>query len=126
IAALASPTVRFSRHLFDFVWVLSISMACLTKSSAQQQFDPRVLAVEVSASVQSSPPAIVLHWPGDALATTYEISRKLRGEQTWTPIATLPGEATTHTDGAVTDGIAYEYQIIKRTKFVAPPYTGSG
>ena len=77
-------------------------MACLTKSSAQQQFDPRVLAVEVSASVQSSPPAIVLHWPGDALATSYEISRKLRSEQTWTPIATLPGEATTHTDGAVT------------------------
>lgn len=74
-----------------------------------------VYAVQVSAVVQAVPPQITLNWKPDPFgANSYTIYRKGKEDTTWgSPIALLPGSATTYTDFAVVIGAAYEYQIVK-------------
>src|SRR5262245_7567759 len=116
----------FRQQFVLWTQLLFLYFSCRYQAAAQQAFDPRVLAVEISAETQLSPPAIVLRWLGDALATSYKLSRKVRTDQTWTELGTLPDDATSYTDSNVTDGAAYEYQMIKGTSSKAPPYTGYG
>jgi len=104
----------------------ALSVFAISSGLAQEEFNPRALSVEVSASVQETPPTITLRWPGDSFATSYELSRKSRADQSWTALATLPGDVNTYADSNVAVGAAYEYQIIKRTNSKAPPYAGYG
>src|SRR5215212_9298929 len=46
-----------------------------------------------------------LDWPGNSFAVSTTVSRKLLGEQGWTPLSTLPGLATAFTDGSIVPGI---------------------
>lgn len=82
-----------------------------------------VYAVQISASVQTSPPRIQLRWEPDPYgARSYTVFRKGRNAVAWGPGKVLPGHAAAYTDSAVAVGGAYEYQIIK----AGPGYTGYG
>jgi len=81
-------------------------------------------SVQVSASVQASPPRITLSWPQDQymLPDSYTVYRKAPGDTTWGTGTTLPGTATSYVDNQVVIGAPYEYQIVKATS----QYTGYG
>jgi len=81
-------------------------------------------AVQVSASVQISPPQIALSWPPDLGATPngYTVYRKAPEANLWGDGITLPGTATGFIDANVTIGATYEYQIVK----AASDYAGYG
>ncbi len=85
--------------------------------------DPRLYAVEVSASVQSSPAQINLSWPADANATGYTVYRKSISDTSWSSGISLAGNSTTFNDANVSVGSAFEYQIRKTTTI---GYTGYG
>ncbi len=89
--------------------------------------------VEASASLQTSPLAIVLEWPEDIEATGYEVYRRAKGETDWgTSIATPPGNSTGYPDTDVSDESAYEYKIVQNQllggslAFVANGYVYAG
>lgn len=74
----------------------------------------RNTCVEVSATVQASPPQITFSWPADATATGYNIYRRARGATSWgSAIVTLAAGATGWSDSAVSVGVAYEYRFDK-------------
>ena len=81
-------------------------------------------AVEVSSSLQVSPPQITLSWPQDtdAIPSSYTVSRKAPQDTSWGTIAVLDGAITTFLDTNVATGVAYEYQLTK----IATGYTGFG
>jgi hypothetical protein len=81
-------------------------------------------SVQISATVQSSPPQIALSWPQDTLGVpnSYTVYRKLLDDTDWGAGTALPGSATSYVDNNVRDGGAYEYQIVKD----AYDYTGYG
>jgi hypothetical protein len=74
-----------------------------------------VFAVQITALIQQSPPAITLTWEPDMYgATGYTISRKAKTDTSWgNPIAVLSGSISNYTDFNVQAGSAYEYQIYK-------------
>ncbi len=81
-------------------------------------------AVQISAQVQANPPQITLSWPQDDYgANSYVVYRKLKEDTSWGAGTTLPGSATTFTDYAVSEGSAYEYQIVKYATY---GYVGYG
>jgi hypothetical protein len=69
-------------------------------------------AVQVSATVQVSPPIVTLSWPAPSDATSYTVSRKLVSDTSW-PAGTSVGANTTYTDTSVTAGSRYEYRVTK-------------
>jgi hypothetical protein len=69
-------------------------------------------ATQVSATIQSSPPVIVLGWPPNSEAVNFKVYRKLITETSWgNPIATLDTSATGYTDTNVIVGSSFEYQV---------------
>jgi hypothetical protein len=81
-------------------------------------------AVQISATIQTNPPQITLHWEPDGLgAESYVVARKLKTDSFWGPLTTLPGSTTTFSDSGVSVGAAYEYQVIKHATL---GYTGYG
>jgi hypothetical protein len=88
--------------------------------SAQSTADA---AVQVSASVQASPPQIILSWPTNSTTSQYLIYRKSKTSTSWNaPIATLSGTATQFIDNTIQKGFNYEYRIIRSGN----SYTGYG
>ncbi|MDB6066364.1 MAG: hypothetical protein JWR26_2572, partial [Pedosphaera sp.] len=81
-------------------------------------------AVQVSATVQTSPPQIKLSWPQDVESpvSSYTVYRKTLDGTSWGTGTTLSGALTNYTDTSVTAGTAYEYQIVK----VTSAYNGYG
>ncbi len=81
-------------------------------------------AVQVSATVQTSPAQINLSWPQDSTTTpnSYTVYRKGLNDTSWGSGTSLPGTATSYTDNNVAAGSAYEYQIVKSTSL----YNGYG
>ena len=81
-------------------------------------------SVQVSATVQTSPPRINLSWPQDSVVipNNYTVYRKPINGTSWGTGTVLPGTTTNFVDNAVSVGSAYEYQIIKNTSL----YTGYG
>ncbi|HKQ40639.1 MAG TPA: hypothetical protein VJ063_21405 [Verrucomicrobiae bacterium] len=85
--------------------------------------DTFVYAVEISATVQTSPPKIRLKWEPDPYgAISYTVSRKGRNATAWGPGVVLPGTATGFNDPNVAVGGNYEYQVVK----AGQGYTGYG
>ncbi len=109
---LKKTQIRFGLRPAVYTLVFSF---LLLGASAFADTDPRYYAVEVSASVQSSPARINLVWPADSNATGYTVGRKAFEATSWTTIATLAGNATSYADSNVSSGAAYEYQISKTT-----------
>ncbi len=81
-------------------------------------------SVQISAAVSTAPAQIVLSWPQDTFSTpqSYTIYRKSPNSTTWGSGETLPGTTTTYADRNVSPGVAYEYQVVKKTQH----YTGYG
>jgi len=97
--------------------VLLLSLVCLAffAQPAVRADSTYVYAVQLSASVQTNPPQLQLNWEPDPYgATNYTVYRKAKEDTDWgTPVASLPGYATSFIDSTVSLGTAYEYQIIK-------------
>jgi hypothetical protein len=82
-----------------------------------------VYAVQIAATVQTSPPLIRLQWEPDPYgARRYTVSRKGRNATAWGPGTVLSGNAAGFTDPNVVIGGNYEYQVVK----VGKSYTGYG
>ena len=107
------------RHIIIPCLALVLPMVPLRALDATWEY-----AVQVSASVQISPPQIALSWPPDLGATPngYTVYRKAPEANSWSDGITLPGTATGFIDANVTIGATYEYQIVK----AASGYAGYG
>ncbi|HJW29468.1 MAG TPA: fibronectin type III domain-containing protein, partial [Saprospiraceae bacterium] len=80
-------------------------------------------SVELSATVQTSPPVITLNWVANAGATSYTIYRKPKFTSNWgAVVATLSGTDTQYIDTTAHVGTNYEYRVIRQ----AATYTGYG
>src|SRR5579872_6380488 len=81
-------------------------------------------SVQVSATVQTSPPQITLSWPQDTATTPIEyiVYRKPLQATSWGTGNVLPGSTTTYVDTNVAVGSTYEYQIVKTNSL----YVGYG
>src|SRR5882757_4517206 len=77
--------------------------------------NPSFYAVQVSASVSTSPARITLQWQADGNATGYTISRKSFNATSWVTIGSVGGGSTSFSDSSVTVGSAFEYSVIKTT-----------
>jgi hypothetical protein len=86
------------------------------------EVNPRFYAVEVSATVQTSPPQIRLTWPADPNARGYTVYRKGLNDTSWGSGVSLGATAANYTDHNVVFGGAYEYRISK----TADRYAGHG
>jgi hypothetical protein len=76
--------------------------------------DPRDYAVEVSVTVQESPPQINFSWIADPTAEEYRVLKKAVGDTAWTgPVDVLDGGATSWSDTDIAVGEAYEYSFRK-------------
>src|SRR5256714_6544430 len=104
--------------------VLSLVAIGLTSRVARAVEPTWNYAVQVSASVQASPPQINLSWPQDTSGTpnSYTVYRKAPGATLWGGGTTLSGSATSYADTGVAAGTAYEYAIVKN----AGGYNGYG
>src|SRR5688572_29422770 len=109
---------RFVSYLLCTLFCFSLTQPALLS----QTVPPRLYAVEVSATAQSSPDRVILTWRADPNATGYAISRS-DSSGTWILLTNLPGTATQFVDNAVSTGRRYEYEILKAT---SQSYTGSG
>jgi hypothetical protein len=83
----------------------------------------RDYVVEAQVVLSENPPQIILKWPAVAGSTEYRVSRKRVEDNGWTPLANLAGDQNSYTDGNVTIGAAFEYQIIRAT---SAGFTGYG
>jgi hypothetical protein len=93
---------------------LSLFILALTVSSALAD-QTWTYSVEISATVQVSPPQITLHWEADDPygVTNYTIYRKSRNGTVWNFQTSLDGSTTSWTDANVSVGSTYEYEIYK-------------
>jgi len=74
----------------------------------------RDVSVELTATVQTSPPQITLQWVPVSGATSCQILRKLKTDVSWgNVLANLPSNATQYIDANVSIGISYEYRIVR-------------
>jgi len=89
-------------------------------SSAQSSKDA---AVELWAKVQTAAPSVTLNWITSAIATSYDVAKKLKTTTSWTTLAVgLSGTTTSYIDNSVVAGGNYEYRVIK----YAPTLTYNG
>ncbi|MDB6040417.1 MAG: hypothetical protein JWM99_4258, partial [Verrucomicrobiales bacterium] len=90
---------------------------------AHAETNPSFYAVQVSASVSSSPARITLQWQADGNATGYTVSRKAFNATSWNTIGSVGGGSTSYADNNVAVGSAFEYSVIKTT---SAGYQGTG
>ena len=70
-------------------------------------------AVEITASVQTTPPVITLKWRPISGDTAYWVFKKAKSDLSWgSAIADLPSTDTVFSDSAVVADSAYEYNVI--------------
>ncbi|HYF50381.1 MAG TPA: carbohydrate-binding domain-containing protein [Planctomycetota bacterium] len=107
-----------------FSAVASIVFAMTMEAHAATS--PADYAVQVSASVSTSPAKITLSWPSFG-ASSYKIYRKSFGSTSWgSVIASLSGSATSWTDTNVSVGGAYEYQVVRSANVTGYGYIYAG
>jgi hypothetical protein len=111
------------KHIFHHLLWCGILLA-FSANFANARDETWEYSVQVSATVQSSPPQIHLTWPQDVvlMPSNYTVFRKLLTDTNWGLGTKLSGSTTNYTDNNVTNGGAYEYQIVKLTS----AYTGYG
>ncbi|HYE31152.1 MAG TPA: fibronectin type III domain-containing protein [Methylomirabilota bacterium] len=109
----------------NFGWrARTLALACaLLSCLVIEAAVPRDYSVELSASVETSPPRINLQWPQRPDATGYSIYRKNKADRSWNHIGDVGGSATGFTDSNVGVGSAFEYQVKKNTSL---GFTGYG
>ncbi|MBK9147075.1 MAG: hypothetical protein IPM12_04535 [Flavobacteriales bacterium] len=81
---------------------------------AEAQTNSQKAAVQLSATVQSSPARITLAWTSLPSTTSITIYRKLVDATSWgAAIATPASSALSYADNAVTIGTPYEYKVVR-------------
>ncbi|MGC3989196.1 MAG: fibronectin type III domain-containing protein [Chthoniobacteraceae bacterium] len=83
---------------------------------------PKDYAVQLSATVSSSPARITLSWVADSAALQYKIFRKKQDDSQWQKLAVVAGSAASYADSTVQVGTLYEYRVNK----VAADHVGYG
>src|SRR5436190_2015927 len=107
------------QRIFGAMVILSLVAICSLRADMTWLY-----AVQISATIRTSPAQITLNWEPDELgADSYVVSRKLKTDSAWGPGTVLAGSATNFTDFGVSLGGAYEYKIIKHATL---GYTGYG
>ncbi|HQQ94353.1 MAG TPA: T9SS type A sorting domain-containing protein [Bacteroidia bacterium] len=102
-----------------FTWVLCLLLLSLPGIS-QSVSDP---AVQLKATVQSSPPQITLNWAANGSSTQYQVFRKLKTATNWgSPLALLSSTVNQYLDNTAAINTNYEYRVIR----VGSNYTGYG
>jgi hypothetical protein len=83
--------------------------------------------VEISATVQVSPPQITLHWEADDPygVTNWTIFRKTKDATSWNFITSLGASVTNWSDSNVTLGSTYEYQMFKGARITSATATST-
>jgi hypothetical protein len=97
-------------HSHRLLYALIVALA--SQAFADQTW---TYCVEISATIQVSPPQITLHWENDDPygVTNFMIYRKSKTETSWNFLASLDGSTFNWTDSNVNVGSTYEYQIYK-------------
>ncbi len=96
-----------------FAWAACvISLAAALAAKADSTW---VYAVQLTADLQTNPPAITLNWIQDMYgADSYTVYRKAKEDTDWgDPVIELDGSITNYTDTDVQVGVGYEYQVVK-------------
>jgi hypothetical protein len=110
------------RQWLDKTYALMAWVAFVFCSSARAQ-TTRDYAVELTASVQESPPRITLHWLNNYDGQQYYVQRKSKNATAWNAGTVLSSSATSFADTNVVAGNAYEYSV---TKYPPPESAQSG
>jgi hypothetical protein len=108
IATVRIPLfVKFCAHLGAIVLTLAHSNAIADETWTY--------SVEISATVQASPPQITLHWENDDIygVTNFTIYRKAKNATAWNLLTSVNGSTFSWTDPNVSVGSTYEYQMFK-------------
>ncbi len=101
--------VFYSFSLLVLVFILS---TFYSNSQLPRAIGTKDLAVQCWATVETSPPAITLHWKTTDLTKQFQISRKLPSETAWELVATFTDNLTTsYKDENVAVGEPWEYEI---------------
>jgi hypothetical protein len=98
------------------LWALRCAAATLALSASNVIADETwTYSVEISATVQASPPQITLHWENDDIygVTNFTIYRKAKNATSWNFLTSLDGSTFNWTDPNVSAGSTYEYQMFK-------------
>jgi hypothetical protein len=97
-------------------WIVLLTLLGSWNLQAAAEDDlSRMQAVELSATIQESPPRITINWPARNDATGYRLAKKANGS--WQVAANLAANATSWSDGNVAVGQRYEYWITKGTPY---------
>ncbi|MGI8967196.1 MAG: hypothetical protein ACR2H1_14065, partial [Limisphaerales bacterium] len=83
----------------------------------------RSYAIEISATVQESPPLIILNWLNNWDGVDYAVFRKTKEAADWGAGTLVPNWLMSYVDSDVAVGGSYEYRV---TKSPLPTYGGSG
>src|SRR5688500_16081231 len=105
-------TGGMKRLLIAAAALVVTALTALTTKAVEPTWE---YSVQVSASVQASPPKVTLTWPQDTLGTPsgYTVYRKAAGATSWGSAVALSGATTSYSDTSVVAGTPYEYQIVK-------------
>jgi len=108
-----SANVRIPVSLKLWAFRLGVFVALANSISFADQ--TWTYSVEISATVQMSPPQITLHWENDDIygVTNFTIYRKAKDATSWDSLTSLDGSTFSWTDSNVSVGSTYEYQIFK-------------
>ncbi|HEX8914992.1 MAG TPA: fibronectin type III domain-containing protein [Humisphaera sp.] len=72
---------------------------------------PAAAPTSVGTSVPSGSPRVVVSWADNSAAESgYQIDRSTDGT-TWTTVTTTAANATSYSDGTVTEGMTYQYRV---------------
>ncbi|MDO8544846.1 MAG: hypothetical protein Q7S40_30750 [Opitutaceae bacterium] len=97
--------------------LMSAAVALLLAGFARAADMTWVYAVQLGASVETSPPRIELTWVRDHLpAETYTVRRKGTTDAAWGEPVILSGDASSFVDESVEAGGRYEYHVSKRAE----------
>lgn len=78
------------------------------------QSNSELLTVKLSAIVQNSPVEVVLNWENDGSSTGYEIYRRESSGSWGSILASISSVESTYTDANVSNGLDYEYKVVKQ------------
>jgi hypothetical protein len=111
---ICSPVISAANRSARVVLVACLAFFWAGSGDRAKADSTFVYAVQLTATAQLSPPAILLSWLPDPYgANSYTVYRKTKEATSWGAGTTLPGWAEGFTDNNVSPGVAYEYQVVK-------------
>ena len=85
------------------------------------------LSVQITATIQTSPPGILFSWPLAASTDTMTIFRKTKNAGVWgAPLTILPGISSQYSDNTLNPGDEFEYRLLKTGLYTANTYLFAG